>query len=100
MENSHHHDVDYDDGMVSLEEPDGRHDFETLGKWILQMQDGDIEKSDFHKFEHCLLTDPIALDYYIEFMWIFTGLHILLNKKQMPSFTASHSSVDAIHVNR
>jgi hypothetical protein len=68
-------------------------DFLKLAELILQTQDGDIKKSDFHKLENWLLTDPYALKYYVEFMWLCAGLHTLLSEKRLSAITASLRSL-------
>jgi hypothetical protein len=69
-----------------------RRNFLKLSEWILQTQDGDIKESEFLKLEHCLLTDHEALKYYVEFMQLCAGLHMMFNKIPTPSLEALHSS--------
>jgi hypothetical protein len=60
-----------------------------LGALILRLQDDNIEKKDFAKLQKQITTDTRALHYYVDFISICTGLHILLNKKS--AFAGIHS---------
>ncbi len=63
-------------------------DEQTFGQWlrlgqlILRMQDGDLEQRYIHRLEQWLMADPQALNYYIQFTWICTGLHLLYNPRK------------------
>jgi hypothetical protein len=82
IDHSHHHN-EYDDAaFLPFDETVARLDYEKLGRWILQAQDGVINNSDFRTLQHCLLTDTHALRYYVEFMWLSARLHTLFHEKQ------------------
>jgi hypothetical protein len=53
-----------------------------LGVLILRLQDDNIEKKDFTKLEKQITTDARASHYYVEFIHLCAGLHILLGKKR------------------
>lgn len=73
----------YDDAaFMPFEEPVPQTDFLELGGWILQAQDGVISEADFQKLQHCLRTDPLAMKYYVEFIWLCASLHALYREKQ------------------
>jgi hypothetical protein len=94
VEHSHYQDKYDDNDILSLEGfSEDRKDFLQLGELILQTQDGNIKKSDFHKLENWLLTDSHALKYYVEFMWLCAGLHTLLNEKRLLAITESLRSL-------
>jgi len=76
------HSVYNDAAFLSFDEPVDQIDFQKLGQWILQARDGEINQSDFQKLQHCLLTNPQALRYYVEFMWLCAELHEVYHEKQ------------------
>jgi hypothetical protein len=55
--------------------------YEQLGELILRFQDGVISQEQFNHLEKWILSDKKALEYYVEYAWLFAGLNILLNKK-------------------
>jgi hypothetical protein len=84
FENTDHdlHSIYDDAAFLPFDEPADQTNYEKLGQWILRTQDGAIHQSDFQKLEHCLLTDPHALRYYVEFMWLCAGLHAIFHEKE------------------
>ena len=81
LENRDHQ--DHED-IWPWEPADNDHDeYLKLGKWILEMQDGQISKHNFQKLQDWLLRDAEAIKYYVEFMLISAGLHTLMNPSRI-----------------
>jgi hypothetical protein len=70
------------DSLSDLYAEDGQQtEFEVLGELILRFQDGSIDPKQFAQLRDWLLNDCKAMEYYVEFGYLYAGLNILLNKK-------------------
>ena len=62
------------EALSSEEEPAGRLD--RLGTQILRLQDGTLEKRYALRLQQWLLSDPEALQYYVDFATLTALLHL------------------------
>jgi hypothetical protein len=70
------------DPIAELFGTDSEHDeFEELSELILRFQDNEIDQKQFTRLQDWLLNDKRALDYYVEYAFLYAGLNIVLNKK-------------------
>jgi hypothetical protein len=69
------------DPIAELFGTESEHDeFEELGELIVRFQDGVIDPKQFNRLQEWLLSDKKALEYYVDYTWLYAGLNILLNK--------------------
>lgn len=73
----------HDDLWPADQPDDDYNEYRQLGRWILQMQDGNLKESEFNKLQNTLSKDTDALKYYVEFMQVCAGLHMLFNPQKL-----------------
>ena len=65
---------------------DEQDEYAELGELILRLQDNNIDQKSFSRLQQWLMNDTGALEYYVQYAFIYAGLSILLNKKHDISF--------------